>query len=168
MVCHENLPHPQHSDHHDLVLAADHADDTRSCPAGEVSGGACAWVGWPWPRRWLLPGRACLWGTGFVSSPSPVHSLHPGAPRNLNIVTASPLTPQRRCCVYPWLLGGAQCQGLCWHEVPPPGPGDNLLPLPEQCRVFLSPTGHTSGCYGSVFSPCKLEIDGDSVSLSPG
>jgi len=47
VVCHEDLPHPQHFNHHGLVLEADHADDARSCPAGEVSRGSRAAKGDP-------------------------------------------------------------------------------------------------------------------------
>lgn len=46
VVCHEDLPDAQHSDHHGVVLEEDHADDPRSCPAREVSG-TCAGPGDP-------------------------------------------------------------------------------------------------------------------------
>lgn len=39
VVCHENLPHAQHLNYHDLVLEADQNDDACSCLAGKVSRG---------------------------------------------------------------------------------------------------------------------------------
>lgn len=61
VVCHEDLPDTQHSDHHGVVLEEDHADDARSRPAGEVSRA----------QETLLRAHCSHgWEVGIVSSPS--------------------------------------------------------------------------------------------------
>ena len=140
MVCHEDLPDAQHSDHHGVVLEADHADDARSCPAGEVSEGTV--LGRAAPRRsWSMQSSAS-WCAGqgkqlairnclFSLLPTPSISRHT---RHLSSVT---LTPES-------LL-------------------ENLLLPSKQCGVFSSLARHSSGFCGSGSPPCKQGRAGVSV-----
>lgn len=143
MVCHEDLPDAQHSDHHGVVLEADHADDARSCPAGEVSEGTV--LGRAAPRRsWSMQSSAsrCAGQGKQLAVRNCLFSLlsTPSTNRHARHLSSVTLTPESLlvCCCRPNNVGFSHhLPGTALASVAP-GP---LLANREEL-VFLSLQGH--------------------------